>query len=100
MKNNQAKRQRNLGRAPRLVGSRNKGDLRLIAKPDSPDQNNVVGLLRYGVGSVLEGLTEAKDKVRDAKRLHEIAASVGDDEVEAMIGHELRQVEVAAKVSA
>jgi hypothetical protein len=56
-------------------------------------------MLRYGVGTVLEGLDEAKSKVQDARRLHEIAASVGDEEVEVMIGRELRQVEEAAKVA-
>jgi hypothetical protein len=64
---------------------------------DSPDQSNVVSLLRQGMGPVMEGLNEAKSKVREAKRLHEIAASVGDEQVKAMLGHELRQVEEAAR---
>jgi len=66
---------------------------------EDPDRDNVVSMLRHGVGSVLEGLSEAKSKVQDGRRLHEMAASVGDEEVERMIGHELRQVEEAAKVA-
>jgi hypothetical protein len=85
--------------SPSLSGSQDKGELKLVADTDSPDRDNVVSMLRHGVGSVLEGLSEAKDQVRDARRLHEIAASVGDEEVETMIGHELRQVEEAAKVA-
>lgn len=99
MKSNDAAEEGHAGQRPRRGGSQNKGGLRLVAATDNPDRDNVVSMLRHGVGSVLEGLSEAKNLVRDARRLHEIAASVGDEEVETMIGHELRQVEEAAKVA-
>ena len=98
MRSTKAFDQDNRSRGPRLGGSQNKEGLKLVADTDSPDRDNVVSMLRHGVGTVLEGLSEAKGKVQDARRLHEIAASVGDEEVEVMIGHELRQVEEAAKV--
>jgi len=82
-----------------LGASQNKGGLKLAADIESPDRDNVVSMLRHGVGNILEGLNEARGKVQDARRLHEIAASVGDEEVEMMIGHELRRVEEAAKVA-
>lgn len=99
MKSNNAADEGHSERKPRRGGSQNKGGLRLVADTGNPDRDNVVSMLRHSVGSVLEGLSEAKDQVRDAHRLHEIAASVGDEQVETMIGHELRQVEEAAKVA-
>lgn len=87
----------------RLVNSQEKEALRLVPdsteEQDGPDRDNVVSMLRRGVGSVLDGLGEAQAKVRDARRLHEIAVSVGDEQVVAMLGHELGQVVTAARIS-
>jgi len=91
------------GQSPRLAHLRNEGGLRLVSdsnqQQDGSEPGKVVPLVRQAVGQVLDGLSDAKDKVRDAKRLHEIAASVGDEQVETMIGDELRRLEEAAKVA-
>jgi hypothetical protein len=103
MESSQAIGNGSAGQSPRLARSQNEGGLRLVSdsnqQQDGSESGNVVPLVRQAVGQVLDGLSDANDKVRDAKRLHEIAASVGDEQVETMIGHELRRLEEAAKVA-
>jgi hypothetical protein len=100
---NPATRQGKAKPSLRPVGSPGKGVLRLISNSEKqqadPNRDNVVSMLRHGVGSVLDGLSEAQAKVRDARRLHEIALSLGDEQVAAMLGHELGRVAAATRIT-
>lgn len=103
MHHNHATRQGSARPSLRPVRSHGKGALHLISdsaeQQAGPNRDNVVSMLRHSVGSVLDGLSEAQAKVRDARRLHEIALSVGDEQVAAMISHELGQVAAAARIT-
>ena len=66
MHHNHGTRQRSARPSTKPVGSLGEGALRLISDSDEqqadPNRDNVVSMLRYGVGSVLDGLSEAQAK--------------------------------------
>jgi hypothetical protein len=57
-----------------------------------PDRDSVVSMVRHAIGPVLDELSEAKKAIRAARRLQQIAKTVGDEQVEQMIAAELRSV--------
>ena len=102
MRRNKAKKSGGTNQVQGGNGTPKRPSLRLtpeaVKQQVDPKQGTVVSLLRRAIGPVLDGLGETTTAIGEAKRVREIARSLGDEEVEGLLTQELNRIADAARV--